>query len=29
MPAITVTETVVRHSDSPVLVLRPAIPGEG
>jgi nucleotide-binding universal stress UspA family protein len=24
----SVTETVVRHSDSPVLVLRPAIPGE-
>jgi len=25
----SVTETVVRHSDSPVLVLRPARPGEG
>jgi nucleotide-binding universal stress UspA family protein len=25
----SVTETVVRHSDSPVLVVRPAIPGEG
>jgi nucleotide-binding universal stress UspA family protein len=25
----SVTETVVRHSRSPVLVLRPALPGEG
>lgn len=25
----SVTETVVRHSDRPMLVLRPAIPGEG